>query len=302
MSKISHILSILKSDCVGLCSILKTWLVTLWGKILASLVWCGKLFGRMAEWFKAIPIMRRVFIVLSIYMVAFFIWQMFAYSVPQPLFVIINLIFVTLLSGFLCYVMFSTRNAINTLNDKLIVAVSMRKRKEKEVATLKTEIHNYKLASRNQSTFGKNSQALIDSVHKYKQEQVAGELKGQYILRALALNYEVCCGIIYMKNPETGDFDIAGQFALTDEPKYMTITSEDGLAGEVIKSGKPQYIEEIPTEFITVSSGLGHTTTLEMCILPLKRGDSVEAVVEVASFGHLSVIDFWQDVDSLLLN
>ncbi len=245
---------------------------------------------------------RKTFIGMTMFLTTFFLWQMFAYSLSQTVFVIVNLIFVALSSTLICVIIFSTRKNVRELEEQLETAVSLRKKKEKEISSLKMEIHNYKIAAKNQTSFGKNSQALIDSVKKNKQEQRAGEARGQYIMRSIALHYEVCCGMIYMKNAETGNFDLEGHFALSEEPKYTTITTDDGLAGMAIEKGKVQVWKDVPVDYFNISSGLGETKSLQLYILPLKKNGEVEAIVEVASFSKLPLADIWPDIDNILLN
>lgn len=251
---------------------------------------------------KDVSFRKRAFVGMTLFLIAFFLWQIFAYTLTQTMFVIVNLLFVTIASIMICVIIVSTQRRVREIRGQLEVAETYKKKKEKEISSLKKEIHDFKIAAKNQTTFGKNSQALIDSVKKNKQEQRQGEGKGQYILRSIALHYEVCCGVIYMKNEDTQQFDIAGQFALTDDPKYTSINEQDGIAGLAISSGKVQTWTDVPEDYFSISSGLGQTKSLQLYVLPLKKGGHVEAIIEVASFGKLVLADIWSDIDNLLLN
>lgn len=263
---------------------------------------CADFISKTYEIVIRASIRKKTFIGMTSFLAIFFLWQLFAYSLPQTVFVSVNLFFVTISSTLICVIIFSTRKSVRKLEEQLETAVALRKKKEKEISSLKMEIHDYKIAAKNQTSFGKNSQALIDSVKRNKLEQRTGEGKGQYIMRSIALHYEVCCGLIYMKNHETGDFDLEGHFALSDEPKYTTITTDDGLAGMAIQKGKVQIWKDVPVDYFNISSGLGETKALQLYVLPLKKNGGVEAVVEVASFGKLPLSDIWPDIDNLLLN
>lgn len=259
-------------------------------------------FSKLFEVVKGASIRRKTLIGMALFLTLYFSWQIFAYSLSQTVFVIVNLLFVSISSILICIIIFSTKKSLKSLEDQLSAAEAIRKKKEKEISAMKKEIHDYKIAAKNQTSFGKNSQALIDSVKKYKQDVREGEGRGQYILRSIALHYEVCCGLIYMKNTDTNQFDLAGQFALSEEPKYVTINEQDGLAGMAIIKGKVQTLKEVPSDFFNISSGLGQTSSLQLYILPLKKNGVVEAVIEVASFGKLPLADIWPDIDNILLN
>lgn len=263
---------------------------------------CSDIYEDYLAKLKDVSFRKRAFVGMTLFLIAFFLWQIFAYTLTQTLFVIVNLLFVTVSSIMICVIIVSTQRRVREIRGQLEVAEAYKRKKEKEISSLKKEIHDFKIAAKNQTTFGKNSQALIDSVKKNKMEQRQGEGKGQYILRSIALHYEVCCGVIYMKNEETQQFDLAGQFALTDDPKYTSINEQDGIAGLAISTGKVQNWTDIPDDYISISSGLGQTKSLQLYVLPLKKNGNVEAVIEVACFGKLVLADIWSDIDNLLLN
>lgn len=280
---------------VRLYGIIAPYLSKTWSK-------CADTAEALFEKAKGASLRRKTLIGMSLFLTMFFAWQIFAYSMPQTVFVIVNLVFVSISSTIICIIIFSTKNSLKELEDQLNTAVVLRKKKEKEISSLKMEIHDYKIAAKNQTTFGKNSQALIDSVKKNKMDRREYEGRGQYILRSIALHYEVCCGLIYMKNEETSEFDLAGQFALSEDPKYTSINEQDGIAGMAITKGKVQHWNEVPADFFNISSGLGQTTSLHLYVLPVKKNGVVEAVIEVASFGKLPLADIWPDIDNILLN
>lgn len=306
MSFIREISSKLLNELSIACKDVWSFLLRVW-KVVSPYIskfWktCSDIFEDFIAKLKDVSFRKRAFVGMTFFLIAFFLWQIFAYSLTQTVFVIVNLLFVTIASIMICVIIVSTQRSVREVRGLLEAAETFKKKKEKEISSLKKEIHDYKIAAKNQTTFGKNSQALIDSVKKNKLEQREGEGRGQYILRSIALHYEVCCGLIYMKNQETEQFDLSGQFALTDDPKYTSINEQDGIAGLAISTGKVQSWADIPEDYISVSSGLGQSNKLQLYVLPLKKNGKVEAVIEVASFGKLVLADIWSDIDNLLLN
>jgi hypothetical protein len=58
----------------------------------------------------------------------------------------------------------------------------------------------------------------------------------------------------------------------------------EGLLGQTAMEGKPNNIKSVPDGYIQVFSGLGKTTPNHLFILPFKKDNKVNAVLELASF------------------
>lgn len=58
----------------------------------------------------------------------------------------------------------------------------------------------------------------------------------------------------------------------------------EGLAGQVAKEGHLVNVKAVPEGYIRVLSGLGSATPGHLLILPVKEGDQLLGVVEIASF------------------
>lgn len=62
---------------------------------------------------------------------------------------------------------------------------------------------------------------------------------------------------------------------------------EDGLIGQSIQEKEMVYVERIPENYVHITSGLGLATPRSLVIVPLKNGDDVVGVIEIASFNTL---------------
>ncbi len=244
-------------------------------------------------------------VLVGLFIVIFFTWQVFAYQFSQAIFIGVNILLFAVMAAYISYMIMSGQNSINDLVKTLDDAVLARKKKEQEVAQLKSEIHDLKMASRKQMSFGKNSQALIDAVKKNRAEQPEGDLKGQFLLKSISQCYSICGGVVYMLNEKTNKYDFAGEYALIEKPTRLTIDEEDGLIGQVIKEGKAKQYSNINAEYLATVSGLGRTQNLSLYILPVKEKtedtDKIVAIIEITSFTKLAVVDIWKDIDTLLL-
>lgn len=283
--------------------------------------WIGRGYGKVSEKLQKTGYLTRLLCGLVVYLTFFFLWQMLAYDYSHTLFVIVNMVLITAMAGLISLVVFDVKRQLAEKDQKMSEEQALRKKKEREISQLKTELHEFKIQQRNKLTFGKNTQSLIDAFKKNKEQRRQEEPAGQYILRSLVDNYEICCGLVYMKaagqaaeavegaEAEAGGeaterevaYELAGEFALLDDPLYKTITAEDGIAGQSIKTGKVMLVQNVPENYMNISSGLGATGKLNLYVLPIKRNGEVEAIAEVASFGKLAIADIWTDIEEMVL-
>jgi PAS domain-containing protein len=83
-----------------------------------------------------------------------------------------------------------------------------------------------------------------------------------------------------------------------DKKKYLTkrIDIGDGLVGQTYLEGEAVVLKEVPSDYIEITSGLGHARPNNLCIVPLKYNEKTEAILELASFHFFEPyqIDFLQ--------
>ncbi|NIK74645.1 PAS domain S-box-containing protein [Thermonema lapsum] len=98
-------------------------------------------------------------------------------------------------------------------------------------------------------------------------------------------------GLFIATGEEVGKEDklvLIGCYAYNKQ-KYLTkeIKIGEGLLGRVWKEGKSIYITNIPPKYLEIRSGLGGASPQYLFIAPLKGGDKVEGVIEIASFHEI---------------
>jgi GAF domain-containing protein len=71
-----------------------------------------------------------------------------------------------------------------------------------------------------------------------------------------------------------------------DRQKHLNKRIEigQGLIGQVYLEGGTMSLREVPDQYISITSGLGHATPNHLLIVPLKVNSVVECVIEIASF------------------
>lgn len=259
------------------------------------------IYDKVFGFINATSRIKKAYIAMGVYIVIFCLWQLKAYECSQTLFVLVNLVMVTIAALFLSYILVQSKKAITKVNDDMKELMALKKKRDHEISAMKSELMSLRMERKKQISFGKKSQALIDAIQVYKKEQKPGVPKGQFVLKSLAQCYEICGAVIYLKEENEDVFRFAGEYALADRVASEVVDSNDGLIGQVMKTKKVMEVNDVPAEYFTVITGLGHTSTIHLYVLPIVKNDEVCGVIEATSFNKLAVVDVWEDIQGLLL-
>jgi PAS domain S-box-containing protein len=120
---------------------------------------------------------------------------------------------------------------------------------------------------RNQNDFQKLGDAIISNIVKYTNSNQGG---------LFVLNDD---------NKEDVHLQLLSCYAW-DKKKHIdkVIGLGDGLAGQCWQEGNPIFMTQVPFDYVTITSGLGHATPRCIFIVPLKVNDRIYGVLEIASF------------------
>ena len=106
-------------------------------------------------------------------------------------------------------------------------------------------------------------------------------------LRTVCLELEASQGAIYVAREEKKRrfLEMRASFAYM-KPDSQTIRFEfgEGLPGQAAKEGNVSSLEAVPDGYIKILSGLGQASPKHLMLVPVKSGDKVLGVVEIASF------------------
>lgn len=61
----------------------------------------------------------------------------------------------------------------------------------------------------------------------------------------------------------------------------------EGLVGQTFLEKEVNYLTDVPSEYVHITSGLGHATPTCLVLVPLKVNDDINGVLEIASFAKL---------------
>ena len=127
----------------------------------------------------------------------------------------------------------------------------------------------------------------LDQINLILAEKEDNKQKLNNVLNKICNHIEAVQGALYVVTKEKNIkyIELIAAYAY-HKPESEEIKYEfgEGLAGQVAKEGKLVNIKEVPEGYIKVISGLGDTSPNNLLIVPLKKGNNVIGVVEIASF------------------
>ncbi|MCW3073144.1 MAG: histidine kinase [Flaviaesturariibacter sp.] len=121
--------------------------------------------------------------------------------------------------------------------------------------------------------------------------QVNDATRGEKTVEALCadtlevvINYLGCeTGIFYAAGKDHLDF-IASHAVTNDSLIPQRIAFGEKLTGQAAKQKKKLYLQDVPDEYLKISSGAGAASPKYVLIMPLMQNGEVEGVIEFASF------------------
>ena len=97
-------------------------------------------------------------------------------------------------------------------------------------------------------------------------------------------------GSIYISEIENGkDKLVSRAFYAFDIKKYTksVIEKGEGLLGEAYQEKRTVYMNDIPENYIKITSGLGDANPKSLLIVPLKLNENVNGMIEIASYKEI---------------
>ena len=94
-------------------------------------------------------------------------------------------------------------------------------------------------------------------------------------------------GTFFLADGSGGDLRlhlIAGYGLRADKDSPSNFRLGQSLIGQVAKSKKPMLVSNVPPEYVTISSGLGEGTPVNLIVMPIVFEGQVLGVIEAASF------------------
>jgi signal transduction histidine kinase/CheY-like chemotaxis protein/HAMP domain-containing protein len=167
---------------------------------------------------------------------------------------------------------------------------------EGEVAALKDNINamvrslrETVQASRDQDWLKTNLASIGSMLQGHRDLEVVAEL----IIEELAPLIGALHGTFFLAEESGGETRlrlIAGYGLRADMDAQIQYRIGQSLIGQVAKSKRPIVVDEIPSGYIKISSGLGEAPPANLAVMPILFEDQVLGVVELASFSKFTPI------------
>jgi len=115
---------------------------------------------------------------------------------------------------------------------------------------------------------------------------ISDAIRGERVLKKLAANLintiadyaGAQLGTIYIIE-NSWNYKLTGSYAIQQAPEYLK--TGEGLAGQVIENKKPLIIQQIPEDYLKVTSTLGETKPAAIAILPLTYAYECIGIIEL---------------------
>ncbi|HEY0742077.1 MAG TPA: GAF domain-containing protein [Chryseosolibacter sp.] len=141
--------------------------------------------------------------------------------------------------------------------------------------------------ARENAASGQQTTISLDSVREsVKSGRNAKEVL-QNGLHAVCAQLEAGQGAAYVVEEKDGNrkVELKSGYALSiAEGTVISYGLGEGLIGQSAASGKTLYIDDVPTGYVKIVSGLGMASPKYLLIVPVKQGEQVIGVMEIASF------------------
>ena len=146
----------------------------------------------------------------------------------------------------------------------------------------------------------KKSEALLKNV----ENAILKEEFSTKLLRNLANEFSIVQGVVFLLENKEDTFKVSSTYAIYTNEEIKSFTFGEGINGQVAKNKELLHIVNIPENYITVLSGLGHGSPNEMLIFPIvsQQEDRTIAIVEIASFIKFpdNIIDIYKNINNKL--
>ena len=107
-------------------------------------------------------------------------------------------------------------------------------------------------------------------------------------IRTICQHVQAKIGMIYLKSTSREDvYAHAGSYAIESQDVPSKIMAGQGLVGESIAARKQLVLADIPENYLTITSSLGHTAPKNIVIQPLVYKDEALGVMEIGFFSSI---------------
>ena len=177
------------------------------------------------------------------------------------------------------------------LQEKIDEAVNSVEEQKKEIMKQNDELQKSREIERQHQWFNEGIAMFADILRKNKDK--VDELSNN-ILQNIIRHLNSIQGGIYIlndDNPSEKFLELIASYAYNSKKFEMRrLDIGETLVGNCFKDGVTKIITEIPDDYLTIESGLGHGQSNNLILVPLKLDEVIVGVLEIASLNPFSPI------------
>ncbi len=116
---------------------------------------------------------------------------------------------------------------------------------------------------------------------------------GDQALQFFADYLQCVVGALYLRDSHSGDLQRIASYGFSREQEQRSqhFYGADGLVGQVALNPQPVYLQDLPADYLKVSSGLGSGAPAQVVLLPLLADERVNGVLELGFLRPLTARD-----------
>ena len=263
------------------------------------------------------PALVKIQLTLLTIILLFIFWQFMAYEMSQTTFISVNIIMAVCLTTATAVISVRAQRGVDEAHRLSAELKSDLEQRDAELDRLKTDLFELRNKNRRQNAVEKGSIRFVETVKKLKAKAQPDAESLQFLIDAIDVCFDITGAVAFLRKadadpqaaeaagpdaePDVAEFELAGRFGLSDEPPTKVFAEGDGILGQVVVSDKTLTLEKVPADYLTALSGLGRSRNINVYVLPLSGADGrVRAVIEVASFEKLKIVDAWESIEAQL--
>jgi ligand-binding sensor domain-containing protein/putative methionine-R-sulfoxide reductase with GAF domain len=179
----------------------------------------------------------------------------------------------------------------------------MRQSLEKSLAEAKHELEKQKQSILDEQEKNKERVWTDQSMAKFAEilSQSKNNVKAlsSGVLNSLVRHLNVAGGAVYLHDKEKDILKVEASYGFDQHPD---IDTEEGMVGMCFKHKETQLINNLPSAYFKISSGLGEVKPSSLLLIPLVYEDICIGVIELASFKELEKyqVHFVQELSNRL--
>jgi hypothetical protein len=163
---------------------------------------------------------------------------------------------------------------------------------ESKIRELKEIINRYEL-EKNESTHLATYQDKI--IGRIVSDKIVYHDK-HHLLYLISELFHGMAAIMYKKDKPSGKFNVETIYGMPEDFEAEAFDEGEGIHGQAVKDKKAGLIEDVPPDYISVSSALGQSNSYFLYMLPVVNNDECTRLIELMTFRETEVERLWPGV------